>query len=194
MHDLLIEGCYHEMGHVLATLLFFPEGNRIKGISFSKQTNGSFGFDTIYNEFKWSFPSQTEALIMGCISGGVFQQMKMLNRRNPGINHENLLKRVKCPYEGMEGDLAYLRKMYDMLIMKNMASVALNLEEEKKKAIKLLLPFVRCGKIDELCEYISDIIIALNGSRDTLIEMKDIYDYLMDESCIYYSIYMNRGL
>ena len=194
MHDSLLEGCYHEMGHVLATLHYFPDDNRIKGISFSKNPNGSFGYDTIYNQFKWSFPSQIEGLIMSCIGGGIFQQMKMFYRKNQSIDDGDLLNQIKCPFDGMEGDLAYLYGMYNMLIMRNMTSTTLSLEDEKRKAIKLLLPFMRCGKIDELCEYITNRILACNGTCDTLIEMKEINKYLMDESCMYYSIYKNRGL
>lgn len=188
-HDSVLEGCYHEMGHVLATLLFFPDDGRIKGISFSKLPNGRFQIYTSYNDYKWTLPSQLNALIMCCIGGGIFQQMKMLSRNYTKVYFCDLDRRVKCPYEGMEEDLEYLDHMYNLLVSHKKVTKVLDLDEEKKKAITLFMPFIDCQKIDELCEYITSKILTCSGASDTLIEMNVINSYLMDDSCAYYNYY-----
>lgn len=123
-HDSLLEGCYHEMGHILATLYYFPNDERIRCISFSKQQKGCFKFNTNYNDYQWSLPRQLDAFIMFCVGGGVFQQMmkvvygrfkkfsvmNVFSRIGLYFNRRKyLIKHVQCPYKGMEERLVKVR-------------------------------------------------------------------------------------
>lgn len=193
-YESVLEGCYHEMGHVLATLHYFPDEDRIKSISFTRQQNGSFHFDTNMKEYQWSLPSQLEALIMCYIGGGVFQQMKMTYnklKKHPIIQMRSylrlqsyprkyLIEHTKCPYEGMEDDLSYIKSLYGELIRYGKVIRTLNLEEEKIKAIDMFMPYLKCKKIDELCEQFANRILTSDGLYDTVIEMNEISTYLMD--------------
>ena len=201
-----LEGCYHEMGHVLATLLCVPEEDRIKGISFSRQPNGGFKFETNYKKYQWKFPRQVDALIMCCIGGGVFQQMKLLYGVCKGKSEFNsksqitaqfdlkdyLSQNVKSIIEGMEDDLCYLNEMYTKLLMYKKVSGELNLELEKEKAINLFLPYIECAKIEQLCEHFVDMIYESNGTNDNIMSINEINKYLMDEGCEYYKYYQKQ--
>ena len=187
-YESLLEGCYHEMGHVLATLHFFPDEERVDSISFARKSREGFSFDTIYNKSHWSFNGQREALIMCCIGGGVFQQMKMKYGELKKHSEFNLCpvdvlrgyfsKFVKCPIEGMEVDMANLNNEYGKLLQHNTDLEPLNLEKEKEKAIDLFMPYLENKKIDKLCEHIVDDIFAKWGARDTIIGIKEIKAYL----------------
>ena len=183
-YQSLLEGCYHEMGHVLAALLFFPKEERIESVSFAKKPNGGFGFNTNYHVIQWSLPSQKEALIMCSIGGGIFQQMKMIYNDIKGHSdfcqwsvsalRDHLYKNIKCPNDGMEVDLAYLDNLYSELQQYRTDTEPLNLEEEKKKAIDLFMPYLENKKIDEFCVHFANEIMANRGVCDTIIKMKDI--------------------
>ena len=71
----LIEGCYHEMGHIIAAMTLFPNDKRIKGISFSRKNNK---YPYIFNtelDFQCEFLLEhIESCMMMYICGGVFQQ------------------------------------------------------------------------------------------------------------------------
>ena len=75
----LIEGCYHEMGHIIAAMTLFPNDKRIKGISFSRKNNK---YPYIFNtelDFQCEFLLEhIESCTMMYICGGVFQQMKTI--------------------------------------------------------------------------------------------------------------------
>lgn len=190
--ESLLEGCYHEMGHVLATLHYFPNGEAVMSISFVKKQNGGFCFYTNYQEIQWSFPSQIEALIMCCIGGGIFQQIKLLNcklKKHPVFDvlsyirlhyglRKYLIKHTQCPIDGMEGDMAYLCNMYSKILRYKKNLEPLNLEKEKEKTIDLLMPYLNNKKVDELCQHIVDKIMVNCGACDTIIEMKEILAYL----------------
>ncbi len=186
-YESLIEGCYHEMGHVLAALHYFPDEERVESISFARKLSGGFGFDTNCQN-RWSLPSQKEALIMCSIGGGIFQQMKLkygelkkhpeFNKCSTDVLREYFSKFIKCPIEGMEADMANLYHYYSKLLECRNDIEPLNIEEEKEKAIDLFMPYLENKKIDELCEHIVDKIMANGGACDTIIGMKEIKAYL----------------
>ncbi len=169
----LLEGCYHEMGHVLATLHFFPKDGRIVGIQFAKNYSGCLfeNFNTIYNSYQWSFPSQKDAFTIICIGGGIFQQMKLIynnsNCRKKGFNLIEKLqaifnpdkallhlfkRKVKSEIDGMEIDLDDLRKNYQLMLSWGLIEKDVDLEPYRIKAISLFFPFVKNKKIDALCD------------------------------------------
>lgn len=187
-YESLLEGCYHEMGHVLATLHYFPDEEKINRISFAKQQNGGFQFDTNFHEVSWSLPSQLEAFVMISIGGGIFQQMKMKygdfkkfsesNQCPVDVLREFFSKQIKCPIDGMEADMDYLNRLYSRLLQYRTDLEPLNLEKEKEKAIDLFIPYWEDKKIDELCEHIVDKIMANDGACDTIVGIKEIKAYL----------------
>ena len=195
MQDLrteLMEGCYHEMGHVLAALHYFPNEDRIEGITFTKNPNGSFGFNTTFNSSKWPILGNKEALIMCCIGGGIFQQMKMLYgklkkhslfnilsyiRLHYGLR-KYLIGHIQCPYEGMEVDLDNLNQEYRKRLQCGEVSGTLNLEEEKERAVDLFMPYLENKKVDKLCEYIVYKILEHGNSCNTIIGINEIRAFL----------------
>lgn len=190
IRESLLEGCYHEMGHVLAMLHFFPDEERVESISFAKKASGGFGFDMNSHEVSWSLPKQKDAFIMCFIGGGIFQQMKMkygeLKKHSEfsqcpvDVLRGYFSKFVKCPIEGMEADMANLNRVYGKLLQNKKVHEPLNLEKEKENAIDLFMPYLENKKIDVLCEHIVDEIISNGGACDTIIGIKEIKAYLAE--------------
>ena len=160
---VVIEGCYHEMGHIIANMIFFPnDNNRIQGISFSRVGKGHpYRLSVNLNEFQWSLPSQLEACIMTNISGGIFQQMKTIYNRFRCIldklSDSNLeiffQKVIKSQVSGMEEDLKEIKRVHSIAALYGRVSDNLDLEKEKVKAIHILIPFLKDERIDNLVTF-----------------------------------------
>ena len=160
---VVIEGCYHEMGHIIANMIFFPnDNNRIQGISFSRAGKGHpYRLSVNLNEFQWSLPSQLEACIMTNISGGIFQQMKTIYNRFRCIldklSDSNLeiffQKVIKSQVSGMEEDLKEIKRVHSIAALYGKVSDNLDLEKEKVKAIHILIPFLKDERIDNLVTF-----------------------------------------
>ena len=163
-----IEGCYHEIGHIIATMIFFPNDNeRIQGISFSRVGKGHpYRLNVHLNEHKWSFPSQLEACIMIHFSGGIFQQMKTIYNRFrcvlSKLSDSNLeiffQKVIKSQVSGMEKDLEEIDRVYSLVHRYGFVRENLDLEKEKVKAIHMLMPYLKDEKIDNLVTFYIGII------------------------------------
>lgn len=76
--------------------------------------------------------------------------------------------------------------MYEEILKHKRTDRKLILDDEKEKVVKLFMPFLRCGKIDQLCEHFIDMILENGGSQSTTMSMEVINTYLMDEECEYY--------
>lgn len=157
---VVIEGCYHEIGHIIATMIFFPNDNeRIQGISFSRVGKGHpYRLNVHLNEHKWSLPSQLEACIMIHISGGIFQQMKTTYNRFRCILDKlsacNLeiffYKVIRSQVSEMKMDLEEIDRVYSLVHGYGFVRENLDLEKEKVKAIHMLMPYLKDEKIDNL--------------------------------------------
>lgn len=78
----LIEGCYHEIGHIIAAMILFPNDKRIKGISFSRKNNKcAYIFNTELDFHCEFLIEHIELCTMMYICGGVFQQMKTIHNK-----------------------------------------------------------------------------------------------------------------
>ena len=79
------DGVYHEIGHVIATKICFPAEDRLDCIRFYKKENGSYGMAEIWKDsIKFNAYTQLDAFTKVSLSGGVFQQMKVI-----AINEKN---------------------------------------------------------------------------------------------------------
>ena len=160
---VVIEGCYHEMGHIIANMIFFPNDNeRIQGISFSRVGKGHpYRLNVHLNQHKWSLPSQLEACIMIHISGGIFQQMKTTYNRFRCIldklsacNLEIFFRKaIRSQVSGMEMDLEEIDRVYSLVHRCGFVRENLDLEKEKVKAIHMLMPYLKDEKIDNFVTF-----------------------------------------
>lgn len=209
----LIDGCYHELGHIIATLIYFQDGKGLKGLSFNP--NIKYPFSAAYNDYQWTFPNEVQAFFMITIGGGVFQQMhhiqedlsngrikysvidKLINIFSPQRALIRFFsKRVTVSYPGMEADIKEINDKYDIMLRAkstghprwaNLRLEDITLDSLKVDAIKLFLPFLQCKKVKELCVYCSQIIKSKidNGDfTETLISTEQIKGYLFNKSSV----------
>lgn len=184
----LMIGCYHEIGHIIADLFYFPQHPKVEGVIFSKRRRLESK-----RELKWVFPQEKEACAMTLIAGGVFQQMKTLDISQDNYNaHEKLLnffskrialirylQRVVLPeINGMEVDLEYLELFYYEAIRLKRINKPLDLVKVKNEAILMLLPYLANPQVDALSNLIADRIIN-NNCLETFISIDEIKPYLI---------------
>ena len=118
--DSLIDGCYHEIGHILSTILCFPdETDIVYGFVFERTSRFGLGFNTNINPDSLQFLfDHVDLFAIMCLSGGVFQQMHRLNKNNAyKLSIDNLSQSfellhgmVKANIDGMQADYSLLEQ------------------------------------------------------------------------------------
>lgn len=183
----LLEGCYHEMGHVLASLITFPKDRKVQSIQFAFNHTNPYeeGFKTVYKLFQWNFPGQWDAFCLSNMGGGVFQQMKRLyNGLQNGSFRMNIVERIMSKSDpdkallhffirktkpqicGMEEDIKELRNYYWQCRDLGLQKGLLDMKRLKNNAVRTLFPYAKDPKIDAVCNSFCNEVLRKknNGS------------------------------
>jgi hypothetical protein len=91
---------YHEIGHTIATLIFYPQNERMLGIEIVKSQNGGYKFDTSLRSLNFKPETELHGMTMIPFAGGVFQQMIYLSQAlNEDIFKFNLKERLVSVFD-----------------------------------------------------------------------------------------------
>ena len=199
----LLEGCYHEVGHLISASLFQPFSDRIVGIALNIKPNGARGAAIEFTSTAFNYKNgEYQGYKYLCLSGGVFQQMKLLkNQLDSGLIQYNLCEKilnckdpkaasmhlykrmVRIPFEGMEEDLGGLFAIQSSI--SEHFDEPFDINEERIKTIELLFPYINCPVIEKLCidcrDYFWDMASACKNP--ILFSKERIDGYLQNENC-----------
>lgn len=191
LKEHLKEGIYHEIGHIIATLLCFPGDDRLKCMQMHLKPNGSYGIAAVWKEdIKFNYHTQLDAFTNVSFAGGIFQQMmgcykalknqgqcfsfkeKLISLINPQKSLYLYFKRnIKPMISGMEVDMNTVLSVYDELKASYQIKSGLDQEKVKCDVIKLLLPFVDKKEIENLCEHCLNVFWEGGQNRQQVIEV-----------------------
>lgn len=201
--DALLEGCYHEIGHIISAFLCFPDKEIVQCFGFYKTYNGGYKFDVRTNPDSIKFHyTQLELYAIFCLSGGIFQQMAAyLTLHQTGycdfneiesciVDSDKALemffyRMVKAKIDGMENDYDQFEKVNAFVAQQGLPSV-IDYEAIKFKAIHLLFPFLFSKKIKDLSETCVQIIMEKLKRRPPSIEfdMAFLRPFLLESGVI----------
>ena len=185
----LFDGIYHELGHIIADSVYFPNNSTIQGMLFGRQPNGAYMFNTVCSDVNWKQSKHILACAVVCISGGVFQQIKTLDMSPNNYNHWEKLISYVSPKRAL---IAYLQRVIQSQIkgmerdfdICNEGLIQLggkiSLEKAKKKAILLLLPYANKNSIDEISNIIADRIVEQKS--EVFVSVEEIKPYLIEKA------------
>ena len=198
LREQLRVAVYHEIGHAIATLLYFPHSERMKGIEIVRNANGSYGFDTDFSSHNCKPDTELHGMTMIAFAGGVFQQMIYLSHAlnsdickigKEGGEYDSVYeesiqryyeRNVEELIEGMEVDIAIISLYYEKLHEAGKIKNLLDMGQAKNEAIKLLMPFVNVPEVHSLCEHCLDIFVecGMNGRDRALVGTDVIESYI----------------
>ena len=194
--DNLKWGVYHEIGHVIVALLRFSKRGFVNGIVFGRTSKIGCGLQVSVIPEKFDFTSdEIDSYAMFCLAGGVFQQMILYYELCKfGLHHNNdeelksgsksealekfLCGMVKAKYDGMEADYS----TFEEQMRKRDYPSVVDFDEIKNKTIHLLLPYIACDEVRQLCEECVEIILldCKCNHIPVEIDMDLIGSYLLD--------------
>lgn len=166
----LFDGIYHELGHIIAEIVYFPDTSTIEGMALVRQPNGAYKFNTIKSYHPWQHPKHMQACAMICMCGGIFQQIK-----NIDITHVNYnwAERFVSYFSKKRALISYLQRVVQPEIVGMEVDIEIcndwlakvgrkiNFNKVKNDAILLLLPYANKKSIDELSNIIADKIVCV---------------------------------
>ena len=166
--DTLKEGVYHEIGHVIATFLCFPNEDRVRSISLERSSANYCGVSTMYDYLGVKDETQFDPFVITALAGGVFQQMKAIQRSFSTrvisylIGNRLLLKyyqlNVKEMIPGMEIDYKLIEAAKKLLLCKwGVNKADISFKKAKDNCVLLLFPYIESPEIDNLCKYCVDL-------------------------------------
>ena len=190
--DALLDGCYHEIGHIISAFLCFPDKKIVQCFGFYKTYNGGYKFDVRTNLDSISFHyTQLDLYAIFCLSGGIFQQMvAYLTLHQTGYCDFNEMescivdsakaletffyRMVQAKFDGMEHDYDEFEKVKAFIAKQGLPCV-IDYEAIKIKAIHLLFPFLFSKKIKDLSETCVQIIMEKLKRRPLSIEFDMVF-------------------
>ena len=188
---ILKEGVYHEIGHVLATLLCFPNENWVHSISLERSSANYCGVSTVYDHMGIKDVTQFAPFVITALAGGVFQQMKaiqhsfgakvilFLSGNRPSLRYYQRNVKEKIP--GMEIDYRYIEAAMKYSSRKwgvNKADVSY--KKLKDDCVSLLFPYLESPGTDNLCEFCIDFFEEnwQKGASQLDVDIETIKKYL----------------